>query len=45
VFLKNATLWFYWGKSQKAGTGECHFFHFFRTARKTEKLFFSPVPF
>jgi hypothetical protein len=45
VFLKNATYWFYWKKSQKSGTGGLHFFSFLRTGGETEKLFSSPVSF
>ena len=45
MFLKNATYWFYWKKSQKAGTAGLHFFSFLGTGGENEKLFSSAVSF
>ena len=44
MFLKNATYWFYWGKSLFTGTGGFHFFQITGTGGETEKLFSPPVP-
>jgi len=45
VFLKNATYWFYWKKSQKSVTGEKHFFQIPVTGEESENFNSSPVPF